>query len=277
MHAPWYREPFVHFLALGALVFALDAWRNDDAPAQPSDDRRIIELDPARRARTRADFRKRIGRDPSPEEAKAALQRVVDEEILHRRALELGLDRNDLIVRRRLVQKMRFLIEDVHPVEPPSEADLAAWLASHSADYRVPSRVSFEQVFFSRSGRGDDLEADARAGLATLTADPAAPVGDPFYLGRRFVERSVDALAGSFGRTFADAVMGAETTGAWVGPLRSSFGMHLVRVSARHEPRAATLEEVRARVTRDLKAHRRAQANEAALEDLRGRFTVRPL
>ena len=276
MSATWYREPLLHFLVLGGVVFGLDAARSPEPP--PTEEAtRVVPLDAAARARAREDFRKRTGREPTAEEEQATVQRALDEEILFRRALELGLDRNDLIVRRRLVQKMRFLIEDVHPVAEPGDEALDEWLASHDADYRVPQRVSFEQVFFSRSARGDQLESDAQAALAVLRADPAAKVGDPFYLGTRFVERSADELAGSFGRGFADAVMALPPGGGWAGPTRSSFGAHLVRVTEVQAPRSATVDEVRPRLARDLKRHLREQANEAALERLRALYRVQTL
>ena len=279
--ARWFREPLFHFVMLGGLAFTLDgALRPGAELADGPIESRSIQVSTVQRARARADFRTRTGRDPTHDEERALLDRWIDEEILFRHALEIGLDRNDVIVRRRLVQKMRFLIEDMAPTQRSDDDELAAWLATHDTRYRLPARLTFEQIFFSRDRRGDRMYADADAGriaLNSVEGPPPASLGDAFYLGRRFIDRNEDEIAASFGRPFAQELArqaGPEPSEQWIGPVPSAFGVHLVRVERHQPPRAPDLAEVHAKVARDLKQHHRDRANQAALRKLRDVYAV---
>lgn len=157
----------------------------------------------------------------SDAEARAVISDWIDEEVMVLRARELGLDDRDPIVRRRLVSQMRFLLEDSAPIGEPDEATLLDWLRTHPDRYRVPERVSFEHVFFSRSVRGEDIAAAAARGRAQLSRDAADPatVGDPFF-GRRSMKNADErGIARVFGRDFASAVI-SRAPGDWSPPSR---------------------------------------------------------
>ena len=198
------------------------------------------------------------------------LDTYVGDEILVREGLALGLDRGDIIVRRRLIQKMEFLLESSEPVPPPTDAELETYLHAHADRYGSPARVSFTQVFVSTPG------ADRAAALKTQLdggADPGV-LGDPFLRGRDFRFQSQAELAGVFGATFATEVMGLPER-AWSEPIRSSFGWHLVRVSEKRPATAPTLAAVRERIERDWRAERRATLDAGARARLRSRYVVR--
>ncbi len=224
--------------------------------------------------RAREEWTRREGAAPDPSQTRAAVEPFVREELLYREALALGLDRGDLIVRRRLVQKMRFVIEELAVVPEPSDAQLAAWVGEHAERYRQPARVSLEHHFFARDGRTPAaLEDAAAAALGALRAGEAGARGDSFVHGRSFTGRSEAELRRVFGPEFAAAALALEP-GAWSGPIASSYGLHLVRVTQRDAERAARLEDVREAARADWRAARREQAQEEELLRRLARYEV---
>jgi hypothetical protein len=257
----------VHFCVLGIALIALE--RRFSPPGREE----IVVSASALRG-LHADHLRRTGVPPTPAEEAALVRRLVEDEVLYREALARGLDRGDVIVRRRLRQKMEFLLEDSEPAPvPPAEAELAAWLAANPARYARPERLTLTHVFVD--GARPDAESTARALVARLTAG-AEPtrLGDPFLRGREFAARTEAELAAVFGPALARAVA-ALPVGVWSEPLRSSYGLHLVRVSTREAGGPAALSEVRDAVARDRTAATRVEARRKAVEHLRRKYTVR--
>lgn len=265
----WLREPLVHFVLLGSVVFAVHQW-----VAPPRLTNRIVVSDAILRG-LRQEHLRQNGALPTPEEEAALIQRFVDNEILYREAIAEGLDRGDLIVRRRLVQKMEFVLEGEEPIPEPTDAALQAYLEAHAERYAVAARVALTQVFVSTDQHGADTERTAAALRQQLEAgaDPST-LGDPFLRGREFSPRTERDLAGIFGAAFAAQVM-TLPAGGWSAPLRSSYGLHLVRVTERAAGRQPSLNEVRTEVLRDWQEERRGAADAAALARLRQRYEVR--
>jgi peptidyl-prolyl cis-trans isomerase C len=227
------REPLVHFILLGTALFGLYRW----VGPRPRD--RIV-LTPSFVAGLREEARARTGRLPTPAEEQTLIDRFVDEEMLYREALTLGLDRGDVIVRRRLVQKMEQLTRRT-PGEP-DEAELRRYLELHRDRYDVPERLTLHHVFSQ---------------------------GKPFLAGDRFVGKSQAELAGIFGADAARAMM-AMPEGQWT-PVRSRYGEHLVFVEEHRPARAATADE---RVRNDWLEERRSHPDPEALAQLRAHYTV---
>lgn len=262
------REPLVHFVVLGAALFAL---HRAVAPPAPT---RTIVVSAALQRGFAEEHRRRHGRLPTAEEAGALVARYVDTEVMLREALALGLDRGDIIVRRRLVQKMEFVNQGIEPVPPPSDADLTAFLDRHAERYAVAARTTFEHVFVA-SAHGAASAAIAADLAARLAAgDDPARLGDPFLRGRVVEAETERGVAGVFGPAFAAEVWRLPA-GEWAGPIASSFGLHLVRVTERTGGRRAALAEVRRALERDWEEERRAEAGRAALARLRARYVVR--
>jgi parvulin-like peptidyl-prolyl isomerase len=198
----------------------------------------------------------------------------IREEVLSREALALGLDRDDTIVRRRLAQKMEFLTDDLTGASPPDEQALNQFFAARAARYAMPGRVSFRHVFFSQEKRREGGEAAAHSALAALESGAGEEAfGDAFLHGFEFAERDEDEIAALFGREFAGQIS-AQATGAWQGPIASSYGLHLVRIEARTEATPVTLPDVREAVVRDFNDERRRTANREVFDRLRQRYRV---
>ena len=269
----WVREPLLHFLLVGLIAFGLDRWMAAPEASPPAAN--LIEVGPAVHGGLRDEWRRQMGRNPNPEEASALIEDWIDREVLRRRAVELGLDRADPVMRKRLVDQMRLIIEGEVSPGPPTEAELAACLEDTPEQYRRPAAVTFEQVFVSTALRGSRAQTDAAAILGQLRDGASAEVlpGDPFVRGSRFRDHDRTALTRVFGPVFAAAMLEAPTD-EWVGPLQSVHGLHLVRVSARREERAAGVDEVRRRLVKDCAARRQRAAVRAALDALRDEYTI---
>lgn len=266
----WLRDPLVVFVLLGIGVFALDGWLAGGETARP-----VIEITPDEVERLRARWIAQWGREPTGDELQTLVDEAVDEEILYREAQRLGLDRDDAIVRRRLAQKLTFILEDAGATGPPSQAEVEEYYARHAERYRRPGRTTFDHVFLSGDSRTDPA-ADAKVldGLRAGDDDGWQRLGAPFMLARSYADRSDQEIAGLFGRVFADAV--AELpVGGWNGPVESTYGVHLVRVNGRTPSRAPALAEVRDRVTADLREDRRRERSVAAYQELRDEYEVR--
>jgi hypothetical protein len=262
----WWREPLVHFILLAALVFAADGLL-----AEPSADHRLT-ADDAPVAQLRDDYTRQKGAPPAADAEARLIQGWLAEEALYRRAVELGLDQGDTVVRRRLVQRMRFLLEDAHPVGDLTEAQLESHYEAHPERYSTDWSVSFEHVFFSRGERGDTLSSDAQAVRAALQAQPQGAIeGDPFFRGRRFENISASMLTRKIGPSFTAAIHPLPV-GQWSGPVASAYGLHVVRVTECREGRLKPLSEVKARVRDDLVAAERQRLNRAAIDALIERY-----
>lgn len=266
------REPLLHFLFLGALIFALNAWRAKQRPADAAAPR--IEVTAAVIERLRAAFERQFGKAPDAEELRAQVTAHIREEVFCREALALGLDRDDTIVRRRLAQMMEFLTGDIAGASEPADAVVREFFEKNAARYAKAGRVSFRHVYFKKEKRGAGTEAAAIEALGALAKGASdETMGDPFLHGFEFVERERDDVIAAFGREFAEK-LAALPTGEWSGPVESSYGLHLVRVEARMEPRAVKFDEVRETVLRDFHDERRRIANDEVFEKLRERYQV---
>ncbi|SEQ90692.1 PPIC-type PPIASE domain-containing protein [Solimonas aquatica] len=269
------REPLLQFLLAGAALllaqhFIAPALSGTQSPAT------LIELPAAQLDSLRASYREAYGREPDVQQLRELAQRWVDDEILYREALALGLDRGDPIVRRELQQKMRFLLEDSTPLPEPSEAELAQYLQTHAQRYAQPPRYRFEQVYVSRERSAEgDVAARAARLQARLQTRPENPrgLGDPLPFTAPQNAQTASEIRRQYGSAVAQAL---ETLppGQWSAPVASGLGLHLLRLIAREPGRDATLDEVRARLRVDCRQAQREAANRKTLEALRQRYRV---
>lgn len=273
------RDPLVHFIVLGALLFAADRLvagpRASNAPATPSasaeaPDTRITLSADARRLLVEEQTRS-YGRAPTEAEMLAVIGRWVDEEVLYREGLARGLEKDDPRIRHLVAQKMSFVLEQTLVLPPPTDRDLQAWFDGHADRWARPALVDFTQVFV----QGDDTKADERARslLAQLEkgAEPGG-MGDTFSGGRRYRRRSIVDLAEAFGGDFTQG-LAEQKEGAWA-LRRSRFGFHVVRIDKRSPAERPTLADVRAEVEEDFKRAQRAEKLTEAVGNLRKRWTI---
>lgn len=217
---------------------------------------------------------KQTGRQPSAELRELALRDYLDREVLYREAQALDLGRDDVIVKRRLIQKMEALLDAAVPAAEPTDAEVSAWFWAHTAELERPAKVSLTHVFFRRDRIDGDLEHVAAEAIASLEGGAApSSMGDPFVRGSTFASRSRDELATIFGADFAARVMEAPEE-RWSGPIPSSFGWHLVRIDAREGAHLPEISEVRPRIVAALVSERRDRARRETLDRLRSQYEI---
>jgi hypothetical protein len=207
---------------------------------------------------------------------KGLVEDYVRDEIFYREGRAAGLDRDDVVIRRRVRQKMEFLAEDMAAADP-SEEQLVAFLASNPERFRTQDRVTFRQLFLSATRRGSAMEGDAKEIAKTLTATNAelnlAAIGDPFLVGEEFRDMSHSDLERIFGDRFAKQLTAVEP-GRWQGPIPSSYGMHFVFVDERTNGSLPPLDTVRDAVQREWLNARRVEAEEKLYRTLRDRYQI---
>ena len=269
--AAWLREPLLQFLLIGLALFALYRVLNPAAMESP----REIVVTQARVQAVAENFARTWSRPPTPEELRGLVNDYVAEEVYYREAMAMGLDRDDIVIRRRLRQKMEFISADVAAAATPTDAQLADYLARHPDDFRRPPTYTFQQVYFDSTRRGDAATSEATRVLGRLQAGAdAGNSGDSTLLPPAMELASTRDVENTFGAEFAAAVAAAPI-GQWSGPVKSTFGTHLLRVDASTPGELPSLAEARAEVSRAWESEQRRLVNDRMLESLRSRYKIR--
>lgn len=242
------KEPLLHFLIAGGLLFAAYAWLNPVARNANTEPRQV-RIGAGEVRWVTETWTRQWHREPSTDELRGLLLNLLKEELFSREALEMRLDENDTIVRRRLAQKLEFFLQDTARLAQPTENDLRSFYEAHPERFATEGRVSFTQIFFSRERR-KDAALDARAALGRLSkATPAdiAATGDRLLLDAEFRNADEPTVASAFGPDFARTVFVLQP-GVWHGPIESGYGLHLVYVAASEAARRREFADVRPQV-----------------------------
>jgi peptidyl-prolyl cis-trans isomerase C len=264
------REPLVHFFAAGLLLFVAGQVLRARA-----DTHRIV-VTAQREAQLSNRYALQFGARPDAATLAEIFESDVHDEILFRQGLALGLDKDDEIVRRRIIQKMQFLLEDRQVPAEPDTARLEDYYRAHSESYRLPARATFTHVYFSAE-RGDlKARSRAQAALAVLAASAgrAPGLGDPFPDLYDFSSYSRAQVEHLFGRTDLAEGVFSVPPGKWVGPFKSAYGWHLIFVQSLEPGQDQPFTAVRDRVRADYLLDSQKQANETAFNALARQFTV---
>lgn len=256
------REPLLQFAAAGGLLFLAHAlWA-------PGDSERIVVTKEIEAALA-AERQELLLRPLSAEERERLVSDFIDEEVLLREAYRQGLDRGDPRIRRWLIDKVEFLLDE-DPKEP-TPAELDALFREKPESYMTPRAVSFDHVFYAS---GSSLPEEPEAILSRLRAGAEfARFGDDFWLGQRLRRFSELEIATTFGREFASRLL-ALPIGEWSGPLPSSRGEHFVRVTAKHEPELPSRESVTGALREDWLRAKRQESRAHKLKELRARYRI---
>jgi hypothetical protein len=259
------KEPLVHFLLAGAVIFAVLSWRTPaDDPAS-----RQIHLTREDQARLSVNFAEIMGRPPTQQELDALINRWVREEILYREALRLGLDDGDAVIRKRLAQKMDVLAASAVDAETPGNEALDKWLNTHPERFAHDMTLTFDQLYFTARGRAVVAKTLLEGG-ADWTR-----VGDPVSLPAHFEKADRTVVSDEMGADFARSLEGMAATGKWQGPVESALGWHLVRLTYKEPGVLPPLASIRARVEDDWRAETGRERQEAAYKVLRDAYSVK--
>jgi hypothetical protein len=266
-------EPLFQFLVIGVLLFGgyslLQERAGDPEPE-------TILVSSGRIAQLAEIFSRTWQRQPTPDELRGLVDSFVKEEVFYREGRKLGLDEDDTVFRRRLQQKMEFLMEPSSAELTPGDGELEAFLAANRDAYRLPAQMAFAQIYLDPQ-KHDDAAAEAERLLSELgdggdDVDPTT-LGDRTLLPAAMPLSSESGIAATFGEEFASA-LAATPVGEWTGPVRSTFGVHIVRIDERKAPRDPELSEVAEYVRRDWEEKRRREIADQRYDQLRKRYTV---
>jgi hypothetical protein len=274
MFMKFIREPLFHFLLLGAAIFAVYGLATRHKTGKPGE----IVVTQGTLENLVTGFTRTWQRPPTEEELQGLVRDYIREEAAYREALALGLDRDDMIVRRRLRQKLEFLSDELATRTEPSDAELQSFLQIHTGLFQSEPLFSFRQIYFNPQLHGGNLHGDMsravedleRAGSRANTAD----LGDSFLLERSFEKLSLSDVKKTFGEQFASAIAGLPL-GAWQGPIESGYGTHLVFVARRSEARLPALDEVRDQLRREWFDAKRKETTDKFYQAILSRYKVK--
>ena len=265
-----WREPLVHFLLAGTLLFGAGTLFS---PASGAASQNRIHVSAAEVQRLRDVWSRQYGRTPDTNQLNSLIDEYVREEVLYREAIASGLDKDDTIIRRRVVEKMEFLSQEIASA-PPSEAEIQEYFQANRENFRVPAQAAFAHIYFSPAKRSA-AENDARDVLTRLRRHlgESSQFGDSFMLQSEYPAQTQSEVKALFGDEFAKTLFQL-TPGQWEGPISSSYGIHLVRISQLIPSRVPELAEVRNQVLTDFKNERLQRASEAYYAQLRKKYRV---
>jgi hypothetical protein len=268
------REPLLHFLLIAAALFALAGFWGDSPQGDENDK---IVVSQARILSLAQMWHRTWQRPPTETELDGVINDFINEEVCYREALKMGLDTDDTIIRRRLRQKLEFVAADLADTIEPTDEELQKHLEEYADTFRLDDRLTLTQVYLSPKRRGKTLKADAKALLDKLRGSrksfDAAELGDPLLLSHHYEDIRAGEIANLFGREFASEIQDLET-GKWGGPIKSSYGVHLVLIEKRTAGGVPELDQVRHAVRRHWQATHRAVAKDDFYKGLRKRYEI---
>jgi len=260
------REPLLHFLLGGAGLFLLfnlvsDSGRvaNDEIVVTVGQIESIVTI-----------FQKTRQRPPTQDELRGLIDNYIVEEMLYREAVAIGLDKDDTIIRRRLRQKMEFLLDDVTLVEP-TDADLQLYLDNNVDRFRTDAIISFDQIYLNEFSR--DKAESMLIRLQTGEVDNPNDLSESHLIPFRLESVSESIVSAQFGDKFKTLLFALDV-GEWTGPVDSPFGIHVIRIDNIVAGRVPALQEIRNEVARDWLTDFRSSAQQVILDQMRASYTI---
>ena len=257
----WLREPLVHFALLGALLFGVDAML-----ASRDGDPRVIVVDAEVDAHAIKVFKDARGRDPNPEELYALRKVWLDNEVLYREGVALGLDKGDTAIRERVIFKALSMVDAGTKLPPVDESTLREWFLKNRAKYDEPARFDFEEAV----PEGERNEVTARSFAAALNAGTP---GEAQAGLRVFTARPHDNIVQSYGAEFA-ASLASAPVGEWQA-LPSREGLRVMRLKSTTPAKPAVFEDVAGAVVQDWTDFVMAEQRSTAVHALAQKYKVR--
>lgn len=268
------KEPLTQFLLIGILLFisyqSFNNYLNRDENVIYVKNGEISQLEQA--------WEMRWNRPPTPEEKEGIVKQYIREKVLYRTAIEMGLDRDDMVIQRRMVQKVEFLGADLIKPPQPSEADLLTWYDKHKDKYLLPEILTMTQIFFDPDKREQETLEDAEKVLKKLSTMPVFPdditiYGDAFMLQNYYPNKTELEIKKLFGSGFTESVFQLES-GKWYGPVLSGYGTHLVYVHDHLVNDVPDFSAVRENVKKDWMAQKKKDLEDRYIDGLLARYEI---
>jgi peptidyl-prolyl cis-trans isomerase C len=272
----WGREPLLHFLLIGVALFVGYHALHPELTGRDSSDRIVLTEDDLRQLR--ATWLAQGRPSPTQEDMRRLIESKVHEEIFYREALALGLDKEDTIVKRRLAQKMEFLVEDLAALRDPTTEVLRSWFEKNRERFTPAPRVSFRHLYFSPDRRGAGVKEAAASAREQLNGKPLdspvpATLADSFMFQDSYSDRTPEQVAAVFGTTFAEALL-LLAPGSWEGPIESGLGWHVVWVESITPDRTPAFEEIEPDIKSQWSEEQRIESSRRTFDAMKARYEV---
>ena len=264
------QEPLVHFLIAGSAIFILVSFQGPEIDPNS----RKIDLGEAQIERLAANWQATWQRAPNQSEIDALIREYIKEEIYFREAMRLGLDKNDLVIRRRLRAKMEYLSTSSTESEIPSDAVLQNWLDSHRQKYAIGAKYNLQQIYLNSQTLAQANSKAASIFRALRNGGDWKNLGDEISLPEAMENAEIGEISRSFGQDFVRAI-GQISQNQWTGPIESGFGYHIVRLVETSAGRLPALSEVRRDVESDWRAKTATEREQKAYQELLNAYTIR--
>lgn len=283
-----FKQPLLHFLLLGSAFFLLFALVSPRSGVAPGDKTIVINRDMLltfmqyrSQAFNRQHFEQQLDA-MTKEERQQLINELVREEVMYREALALGLNDNDYVIKRRMVQKLEYLTRGfITAGASLSEAAIGAYYKEHEQDYYIQPSVTFTHVFFDYERHGREEAAHlARETLRELNEKQigytdAGQYGERFLYHSNYVERDPDYVAAHFGAVTAESIFALVPDDKhWSGPFESAHGLHLVLLTRKSPGRVPGLSEIHDRVRDDAEQDSIRRKTETTIKDLIKGYSV---
>lgn len=273
----WAKQPVIQFLLIGLLMFLVNTYIIQ-ARSSGNEDEYIVYLSSGEVKSMEETWLSRWQRPPTEIEMEGMINQRVEETILFREAVKIGLNKNDNIIRQRLAQKLEFLSNDLVKPDSATAEEVHAYFEQNIKTYTTPENITFTQLFVNPKIHGDLLEKEVNTRLSKLNnMDASSPkisrYGDQFSLQTYFPDKSQMELAKLLGSEFAGSVFELETD-KWYGPVNSQYGVHLVYISHKNPAVVPEFETVKDLATEDIQRKRQIELNNLYIEGILSRYEV---
>tara|TARA_B100000700_G_C14731105_1_gene708425 strand:- start:5 stop:814 length:810 start_codon:yes stop_codon:yes gene_type:complete len=257
------KQKLLIFFLIGLSIFLIDIIFNEDGSNKIT----IYESELDSLINT---WMTQVGREPSNEEIDGIIKQLIDEEILYREALKLGLDKNDIIIKRRLAQKISFLKQESN-VRNPTEKEIEEFFKVNKKDYFIESTYTFSHIYFSKDNQAKSRSIKALELIQK--GEESNLFGDPFLLGKNFSSNTVKELQRSFGDQFSISIQSLELQ-KWIGPISSDYGEHLIFLNSYTDSYFPELAQIKEIVISDILVKDQNQSTDKYLNELRKEYEV---
>lgn len=264
------KEPLLHFIFLGCLLFALYSIVNEQNESDS-----VILIDDFDMNNIIASWEMQWKRLPTDEELKSLVDLNIKQEIFYQEALKMNLDHNDEIIKRRLAQKMQFLSNDLAAISEPTDEELKKFYEANFENYLTPAVHSFYQIIFSPDNRNDPKN-DAEKTLLKfkdVSFEEMKNKGDALPFPFFFENQDANEINRQLGLQFSETLETLKTN-AWTGPIQSGFGYHLIYITDKIAPQKPDFENVKKDLMRDLEYENQKKLNEQLLQELKKNYKI---
>lgn len=266
------KEPILQFFLLGAGIFIIFGYIGEQ---QDYTSKKII-VSSGQIERLTEGWKKTWMRPPTVDELKGLIKDHINEEIYYREALAMGLDQDDIIIRRRLRQKMEFLYQDLNAPMNPTNSELQNYLDENTEKFRTDPSFSFRHIYLNSDQRGKNTKQDAQNLLDKLKGNDSLVInnsGDTFALPLTYDSVSKTQVTNLFGKDFAENLIGLEPN-IWQGPVSSSYGLHLVLIKEWKQSEIPKLNQIRDKVEKDYLEKQQQKINDENYKRLLESYTI---